>query len=145
MTLNRVILGLVLSTVVAIGSYTEAHAQAGGQPSEAPSGDQAKESKEDEKPLKPRIRRGSKIVRNVAPKPPLGIDGLQSSQSVLQLRRHLTRIAELEHIGQLAKINQDLTLAARVNELLRLERKRYKYVVKRIKLYTQMKTQVGIP
>ena len=63
----------------------------------------------------------------------------------MQLRLHLTRMAELEFIGELARKNEDVDLGARVNELLRLERRRYKNAVKRLKRYTRMKTQVGIP
>ena len=73
------------------------------------------------------------------------VDGVQPSQSTMQLRIHLTRMAELEFIGELAQKNKDVDLGARVNELLRLERKRYKNAVKQLKRYTRMKTQVGIP
>ena len=63
----------------------------------------------------------------------------------MQLRIHLTCMAELEFIGELAQKNKDVDLGARVNELLRLERKWYKNAVKQLKRYTRMKTQVGIP
>ena len=98
-----------------------------------------------EKPVKPRIRRDSKIIENVQKVDVQTVDGVQPSQSTMQLRIHLTRMAELEFIGELAQKNKDVDLGARVNELLRLERKRYKNAVKQLKRYTRMKTQVGIP
>ena len=98
-----------------------------------------------EKPIKPRIRRDSKIIENSQKVEIPTVDGVQASQSTMQLRLHLTRMAELEYIGELARKNKDVDLGARVNELLRLERKRYKDAVKRLKRYTRMKTQVGIP
>ena len=98
-----------------------------------------------EKPVKPRIRRDSKIIENLQKVDVQTVDGVQPSQSTMQLRIHLTRMAELEFIGELARKNKDVDLGARVNELLRLERKRYKNAVKQLKRYTRMKTQVGIP
>ena len=98
-----------------------------------------------EKPVKPRIRRDSKIIENLQKVETPNVDGVQASQSTMQLRLHLTRMAELEFIGELARKNEDVDLGARVNELLRLERRRYKNAVKRLKRYTRMKTQVGIP
>ena len=97
------------------------------------------------KPVKPRIRRDSKIIENLQKVEVQTVDGVQPSQSTMQLRIHLTRMAELEFIGELARKNKDVDLGARVNELLRLERKRYKNAVKQLKRYTRMKTQVGIP
>ena len=98
-----------------------------------------------EKPVKPRIRRDSKIIENLPKVETPNVEGVQASQSTMQLRLHLTRMAELEFIGELARKNEDVDLGARVNELLRLERRRYKNAVKRLKRYTRMKTQVGIP
>ena len=98
-----------------------------------------------EKPAKPRIRRDSKIIENSQKVEMQTVDGVQPSQSTMQLRVHLTRMAELEYIGELARKNKDVDLGSRVNELLRLERKRYKNAVKKLKRYTRMKTQVGIP
>ena len=98
-----------------------------------------------DKPVKPRIRRDSKIIENLEKVEVQTVDGVQPSQSTMQLRIHLTRMAELEFIGELARKNKDVDLGARVNELLRLERKRYKKAVKQLKRYTRMKTQVGIP
>lgn len=98
-----------------------------------------------DKPVKPRIRRDSKIIENLQKVEVQTVDGVQPSQSTMQLRIHLTRMAELEFIGELARKNKDVDLGGRVNELLRLERKRYKNAVKQLKRYTRMKTQVGIP
>ena len=98
-----------------------------------------------EKPVKPRIRRDSRIIENLQKVEVQTVDGVQPSQSTMQLRIHLTRMAELEFIGELARKNKDVDLGGRVNELLRLERKRYKNAVKQLKRYTRMKTQVGIP
>ena len=98
-----------------------------------------------EKPVKPRIRRDSRIIENLQQVEVQTVDGVQPSQSTMQLRIHLTRMAELEFIGELARKNKDVDLGGRVNELLRLERKRYKNAVKQLKRYTRMKTQVGIP
>ena len=94
-----------------------------------------------EKPVKPRIRRDSKIIENLQKVDVQTVDGVQPSQSTMQLRIHLTRMAELEFIGELARKNKDVDLGARVNELLRLERKRYKNAVKQLKRYTRMKTR----
>ena len=146
MRLNRPIsIGFLSVLILMCGAATLSFAQTANPSPDVPVAGTADQVFEEEKPVKPRIRRGSKIVLNTPQEPAMPIDGFQASSSVIELRRHLTRMAELEHIGQLAKQNKDVTLSARVNELLRLERKRYKYVVKRIKRYTQMKTQVGVP
>ena len=97
-----------------------------------------------EKPVKPRIRRDSKIIENKERLQAEFVDGTQASLNTYELREHLTRMAKLEYIGELANKNNDVDMGARVNELLRLERKRYKNAVKRLKDYTRVKTQVGI-
>ena len=98
-----------------------------------------------EKPVKPRIRRDSKIIENKERPQTEFVDGTQASLNTYELREHLTRMAKLEYIGELANKNNDVDMGARVNELLRLERKRYKNAVKRLKDYTRVKTQVGLP
>ena len=127
---------LVLSVLVGLGSHVMAQSDTVGEPSTVV---------EVEKPRKPRIRRDSKIIEN---KPKVDIEmveGTQAALSTYELRAHLIRMAKLEFIGELANKNGDVDMGARVNELLRLERKRYKRAVKRLKNYTQVKTQVGIP
>ena len=127
---------LVFSMFMGFGSYALAQNDIVVEPAVAV---------EEEKPRKPRIRRDSKIIEN-KPKVELEmVEGIQAALSTYELRAHLIRMAKLEYIGELANKNEDVDMGARVNELLRLERKRYKRAVKRLRNYTQVKTQVGIP
>lgn len=146
--MNSFQLALVSTLVVTLvlGVSTGSVAQSEGQEATTDEATNLDASKEvEEAPVKPRIRRDSKIIKNEPRYQNEIVDGAQSAVSVSQLREHLTRMAELEYIGELAKKRSDVEMAARVNELLRLERKRYKNAVHKLKLYTRMKTHVGIP
>lgn len=125
-----------------VGSMATAQSESGESKNVSPEGVSAPVI---DKPVKPRIRRDSKIIANEPRVVLETVDGSQTSINVSELRAHLTRMAQLEYIGQLASQNDDVDMGARVNELLRLERKRYKNAVKRLKAYTRLKTQVGVP
>ena len=127
---------LTFSVLVAVANHAVAQTDTSGDRTEVV---------ETEKPRKPRIRRDSKIIENKPRVEAEMVEGTQAALSTYELRVHLIRMAKLEYIGELANKKGDVDMGARVNELLRLERKRYKRAVKRLKNYTQVKTQVGIP